>query len=1287
MDKFTHLHVHSHYSILDGMSKVPDLIAKCQKNGMHAMALTDHGNMFGIKDLFDTSKKVNGKCKKAVSECKEAIGKETDPQKKAELEAQLPELEKKAAEYIPFKPIIGIEAYCAHENRHLKDHRGWHLILLAKNKTGYKSLCKLSSIAFTEGYYYNARIDKEILEKYHEGLICCSACLGGEVPKKILAGDLAEAEKTVLWFKNLFGDDYYLEMQRHKTDKPNASTETFELQEKVNKVLIEFSKKHNIKLIATNDVHFVEEDHGEAHDRLICLSTGKDFDDPNRMHYTKQEWLKTPDEMEAVFSDIPEALSNTVEIADKVETYDIDSGPIMPKFDIPESFGTEEEYRKKLTEKDLFDEFTQDENGNIVLSQEDAEKKIKKLGGYEKLYRIKLEADYLSKLTYDGAKFRYGDTLTPEQSERIKFELHVMKTMGFPGYFLIVSDYIRAAREELDVWVGPGRGSAAGSVVAYCLKITNIDPLKYDLLFERFLNPDRISLPDIDVDFDDDGRGKVLDWVTEKYGKEKVAHIITYGTMATKSSVADVGRVQKVPLPIVNAIKKLIPEKSFEEYQVKAVDGEVPKKMPKVNLGTCYKYIPELQQLTKGIQPETENFKIPLEGQNDNIASMLKYAKDLEDTNRQIGIHACGVIIGAQDLTDIAPVCTIKDKDTDSDVVVTQYDGHVVESVGLIKMDFLGLKTLSLQKETLKNIKKHRGIDIDLEAIPIDDKLTYQLYSEGRTIGTFQFESPGMQKYLKELKPTQITDLIAMNALYRPGPMDYIPTFINRKLGKEPISYDIPVMEKYLKDTYGVTVYQEQVMLLSRLLAGFTRGQADSLRKAMGKKIAAMLADLKPKFIEGGKKNGHDEKILLKIWGDWEKFASYAFNKSHAACYAWVAYQTGYLKAHYPAEYMAANLTRNKDSIDDVKKFMEECKAMKIDVKGPDINESDLNFSVTKDGGIRFGLGGIKGVGEAAVEGIVAEREKNGPFKDIYDFVERVNLSQVNRRTIESFAIAGAFDSFKDLKRSQFLEPIEGDTMTFSEALGKYGQKMKAGGDTGGNSLFGGTIEVNVKKPQPKNCDEWSDLVRLNKEKELVGIYLSAHPLDPYRIEIENYCNATMAQMADLTSLQTLKEVRVAGIVTGAAERTTKTGNPWGQLTVEDFDGSFAFPMFSKDYLKYKSFFTVNYAVLIRGNIQPRYNNPAEFEFKIQSIELLEDAKKKMLNSITLNIPISDLNTEMMGSIKEIAQRKGDYSLKFQFFDPKTKVAIRMGSRSYKIKIDNDLISRLKDQQIDYQIK
>ncbi|MCQ2973991.1 MAG: DNA polymerase III subunit alpha [Bacteroidales bacterium] len=1289
MTEFIHLHVHSHYSILDGMSKVPDLVNKCIKNGMKAMALTDHGNMYGIKDLFDTCKKINGKPKGKISDCEDEIKKNTDPEKTAELEAKLEQLKKEAAEYVPFKPIIGIETYCAHENfdvetqkGHEKSRGGWHLILIAKNKTGYKSLCKLSSLAFTKGYHYKPRIDKASLEKYHEGLIVCSACIGGEVPSKILQGDIEGAKESVKWFKNLFGDDYYLELQRHKTDKENSNTETFELQEQANKVLIEFAKEFNIKLIATNDVHFVEEEHGEAHDRLICLSTGKDYDDPDRMKYTKQEWLKTPDEMAQIFSDIPEALSNTLEIANKVEVYDINSDPIMPKFPIPQEFGTEEEYRKKFSEKDLFDEFTQDENGKVVLSQEDAEKKIKKLGGYEKLYRIKLEADYLSKLAYEGSVKRYGEKLNEEQAERIKFELHIMKTMGFPGYFLIVQDYIRGAREELGVSVGPGRGSAAGSVVAYCLGITNLDPLKYDLLFERFLNPDRISLPDIDVDFDDDGRGKVLDWVTHKYGAEKVAHIITYGTMATKSSIADVSRVQKIPLPIVNKIKSYIPEKTFEETQVKAVDGTVPKKMPKVNLGTCFKYIPELHQLVDGEEPEG----FQLEGQNNNVSSMLKYAKDLEDTNRQIGIHACGVIIGAQDLTDIAPVCTIKDKDSGQDVVVTQYDGHVVESVGLIKMDFLGLKTLSLIKETLKNIKKHRGEDIDIEAIPIDDPETYKLYSEGRTIGTFQFESPGMQKYLKELKPTQISDLIAMNALYRPGPMDYIPTFINRKLGKEPIEYDLPVMEKYLKDTYGVTVYQEQVMLLSRLLAGFTRGQADTLRKAMGKKLEAMLADLKPKFLDGGVKNGHPKEVLEKIWKDWEKFASYAFNKSHAACYGWVAYQTGYLKAHYPAEYMAANLTRNKDSITDVTKFMEECKAMKIEVKGPDVNESELNFSVTKDGGIRFGLGGIKGVGEAAVEAIVKEREKNGPYKDIYNFAERVNLSQVNRRTLENLALAGAFDSFNCITRTQFMGQALGENMTFSEALSKYGSRMQTDAGKVQNSLFGDTVVVEVKKPMPAPTEEWSNLVKLNKEKELVGIYLSAHPLDPYRLEIENYCNATCSELNEINNFKN-KDIKIAGIISAVESRTSKSGNPFGTFTLEDFSGGFKIVMFGKDYINYKQYFTVGYALLVKGKAMPKFNDPTDYEFKVQSIEMLNDVKDKMLNGITLKMPISDLNSEMIQRIKKLTERKGSSQLGFQFFDPKnSRISIKMHSRSYRIKIDNDLITKLKDEQIEYSI-
>ena len=1276
---FTHLHVHSHYSILDGMSKVPDLIKKCMANNMHAMALTDHGNMFGIKDFIDSAGKVNGAPKKDVKECQEKLEKETDDAQKAELQKKLDELKAKAEAFVPFKPIIGIEAYCAHESRFIKDTRGWHLILLAKNKTGYKNLCKLSSKAFTEGYYYNARIDHELLEQYHEGIICCSACLGGEVPQKIMNGDLAGAEKSILWFKNLFGDDYYLEMQRHQTDKPNADRTTFDRQQEVNKVLIDFARKHNIKLIATNDVHFVEEDHGEAHDRLICLSTGKDFNDPDRMHYTKQEWLKTPEQMAAIFADIPEALENTQEIADKVEVYSIDSDPIMPKFPIPDDFGTEEEYRERITEKELFDEFTQNEKHEVVLSQEDAEKKIKKLGGYDKLYRIKLEADYLAKLTWEGAHKRYGENLTPEQTERINFELHIMKTMGFPGYFLIVQDYIRAAREELGVSVGPGRGSAAGSVVAYCLRITDLDPLKYDLLFERFLNPDRISLPDIDVDFDDEGRGKVLDWVTEKYGAEKVAHIITYGTMASKSSIADVCRIQKIPLAISNEMKKLIPDRDFDENQVKAVEKEKPKKMPKVNLKNSYKYVPEFRDaLLKGYDTD----KIKLGEYAESIPSILKYAQELEDTNRQIGIHACGVIIGADDLTNFAPVCTVKDRKTNQDVVVTQYDGHVVENVGLIKMDFLGLSTLSLIKEAIRNVKKTRGIDVDIDHIPIDDKLTYKLYSEGRTIGTFQFESPGMQKYLRELQPTQISDLIAMNALYRPGPMDYIPQFIARKQGREPITYDIPDMEEYLKDTYGVTVYQEQVMLLSRKLAGFTRGEADTLRKAMGKKIAAMLAMLKPKFIEGGKKNGHDEQILLKIWADWEKFASYAFNKSHAACYAWVAYQTGFLKAHYPSEYMAANLTQSKDSIADVKKFMEECKVMKITVKGPDVNESELNFTANKKGDIRFGLGGIKGVGTSAVEAIVKEREANGKFKDIFDFVERVNLTSCNSKTIQSLAFAGAFDSL-GIKRELFMG--DAGEERFLDTLIRYGNNYQVDKQSNTNTLFGSMSEaIAIPHPHIPDIPDMPLLEKLNLEKEHVGIFLSGHPLDNVKFELENFCTISPKDLEQLESLRG-RDVSFGGLVTEVNERTTKNGKPCMNFTVEDFQGAAQLWLFGKDYEAFGKNVKKDQSIYVKARVDERQYPDKEgkksLEVRISSIRLLTNIREDFVNKLTININLQDLNKMNIDLIKKALSTKGNVSLYFSVYDPETKLTLNLLSHNSSVKLTDEVATFLTNNE------
>lgn len=1298
---FIHLHVHSHYSVLDGMSKVPDLVDKCRANGMHAMALTDHGNMFGIKELVDYSNKVNGASKKQLKELQKKLGDTEVAAERAEIEAKIEQLKAKIETEIPFKPIIGIEAYCARRELTLKDKNvkgvnpetgrefvvdrsGYHLILLAKNKRGYLNLCKLSSIAFTDGFYDRPRIDKKILEKYHEGLIVCSACLGGEIPQLVIAGKIDEAEKSINWFKSIFGDDYYIEIQRHKTDKFNADTKVYERQQQVIPVLVDLARRTNTKIIATNDVHFVEEEHGEAHDRLICLSTSKDLDDPTRMRYTKQEWLKTPDEMAAIFSDLPEALTNTLEIADKVETYSIESGPIMPMFDIPKDFGTEEQYRQKFTEEDLFNEFTRNEKGEVVMSQEDAEAKIKKLGGYDKLYRVKLEADYLAKLAWEGAKMRYGENLTEEQTERIEFELHIMKTMGFPGYFLIVQDYIRAAREELNVSVGPGRGSAAGSVVAYCLKITDVDPLKYDLLFERFLNPDRISLPDIDVDFDDDGRGAVLDWVTNKYGKERVAHIITYGTMATKSSIADVGRVQNVELSLVNKLKSFVPDK-FDDIIDPATGktfAEGKGKPPKVKLKNCFKYVKELRDARNG--------------DDDNVSSMLEYAEQLEDTIRQIGIHACGVIIGADDLTNFAPLCTVKDRATDQDVLVTQYDGHVIESVGLIKMDFLGLSTLSIIKEALKNIKHTTGRDIDIDAIPIDDELTFQLFSEGRTVGTFQFESPGMQKYLRELKPTVFEDLIAMNALYRPGPIEYIPQFIRRKHGEEEIKYDIPVMEKYLKDTYGVTVYQEQVMLLSRLLGGFTRGQSDALRKAMGKKIIAILNELKPKFIEGGKANGYDPDVLNKIWQDWEAFASYAFNKSHATCYAWVAYQTAYLKAHYPSEYMAGLLTRSKDDIKEVTKFMEECKAMKINVKGPNVNESELNFAVNKQGDILFGLGGVKGVGQSAVEAIVSEREKNGPFRGIYDFMERVDLSACNRKAIESLAYAGAFDVLGDIQREQFFAPSPSGE-SGSETLVRYGSRYQADKQATQNSLFGDAFgEIEIAKPAlPIIKNHWSSLERLNKERDVVGIYLTSHPLDEYRFEIKYMANTQLKELAELDDEALRRNIGrtfvVCGIVTSAVEKMTRKGTPCMITKLEDMSGACEIPLFGNDYAAYSGFFRQeNSYVSVTMSIERDRFDATKARKTIKKVCYMSDMLKPgALRSIILTIDLASLTREFLENFDSImkqnkprqnapAQRPDDRQrtvpVRMRIVDSAHNYDIRMSTNEYSVEIGRELL-------------
>ena len=1264
---FVHLHVHSQYSILDGQASIQKLVDKAMRDGQPGIALTDHGNMFGIKEFYNYVKKVKGKYKAQAAEAEARLAAlvdgsqaPADPAEIARCRAELADLKRKAA----FKPIIGSEVYVARRRMQDKegkpDQSGYHLILLAKNLKGYHNLIKIVSKAWTEGFYMRPRTDRVELEKYHEGLICCSACLAGEVPRAITADDMQKAEEAILWHKKLFGDDYYLELQLHKATVERANHEAYPMQLKVNEHLRRLAAKHGVRLVCTNDVHFVDEDNAEAHDRLICLSTGKDLDDPKRMLYSKQEWLKTREEMAAIFGDVPEAMATTVEICEQVETYSIDHSPIMPTFEIPAEFGTEEGYRQRFSEKDLFDEFTQDENGNVVLSEEEARKKIEKLGGYDKLYRIKLEADYLRKLTMDGARKRYGEQLTDEQQERLNFELHIMKTMGFPGYFLIVQDFIRAAREELDVSVGPGRGSAAGSAVAYCLGITQIDPIAYDLLFERFLNPDRISLPDIDVDFDDDGRGRVLNWVTQKYGKEKVAHIITYGTMATKMAIKDVARVQKLLLAESDRLCKLVPDK-------------IPDK--KLNLPNAIEYVPEL--------------KAAAESDNPVLRDTMRYAQMLEGNVRGTGVHACGTIICRDDITDWVPVSTADDKETGQKMLVTQYEGSVIEDTGLIKMDFLVLKTLSIIKDAVENIRLTTGRKIDIDDFSIiDDPATYKLFCEGRTVGTFQFESPGMQKYLRELQPSTFEDLIAMNALYRPGPMDYIPDFIARKHGRSPIVYDIPVMEKYLKDTYGVTVYQEQVMLLSRLLANFTRGESDTLRKAMGKKLKDKLDALKPKFIKGGQANGHDPKVLEKIWGDWEKFASYAFNKSHATCYSWVAFQTAYLKANYPSEYMAAVLSRNLTNVEQLTIYMNECKRMGINVLGPDINESMLQFSANKQGDVRFGLAAIKGVGEAAVESIIAERTKNGRFKDIYDFIERVDYSLVNRKCLENIAYAGGYDSISGFSRCKFfgVDQRDNNGVTYIEQLMRYGQRYQSEKNNAQQSLFGGdTGTTDITPPVIPACAEWSQLEKLNKEREVIGLYLSAHPLDDYKVIIRNMCKT---QVGDLDHLDELKgkEIAVAGMVVAVQNLTTKTGKPWGKFKLEDYNGTHEFALFGKDYENFRKYLFSDYFLFIRGRVQPRPYNDQELEFRITSmmqLSELQEAVKEVHVQLAVEEITRDLIARMGRSVKEA---KGNTLLRLNVYDRQAQVSLNLFSKSYKVSLTQGLVSFFEDNVIKYTV-
>ena len=1168
--KFTHFHVHSQYSILDGAASIPGLIEKAKADGQAALALTDHGNMFGIKLFYDTCRQKG------------------------------------------IKPILGCEAYVARVSLYNKekpvDRSGEHLIILAKNLTGYLNLVKLCSTAFCDGFYYRPRIDKTQLEKHHEGLIISSACLGGEIDQKIMAGDLEGAEKAALWYKNLFGEDYYLEVMRHPAADPKQRAEIYDNQQRCIQEKIKIARKLNIKLIATNDVHFLNEEDAEAHDLLICLNTRKDIDDPTRMRYTRQEWFKTTQEMIDLFPDLPEAIENTQEITDKVEEYELDSDPLMPVFPIPPELGTEEEYRQKFSQEDLFNEFTRDEKGNVVLTEEEANKKIKKLGGYDRLYRIKLEADYLKELTMKGVVKRYGENPSPEIMERIIFELHIMKTMGFPGYFLIVQDFIRAAR-DMGVIVGPGRGSAAGSAVAYCLGITNIDPIKYDLLFERFLNPDRISLPDIDVDFDDAGRQQVLEWVTEKYGADKVSHIVTFGSMAAKMAIKDVARVLKLELSEANRLAKMVPE------------------APKMTLKKAYKENPDLEKEKQSLNPL--------------ISKTIQFAETLEGSIRQTGVHACGILISRDPLTDHIPIMPTEGES----LMTTQYDGHFVEPIGLIKMDFLGLRTLSIIKTCLDNIKKSKHIVLNENEIPLDDEETFKLFTRGDTTGLFQFESPGMKKHLRALQPNRFEDLVAMNALYRPGPMEYIPSFIRRKHGEEPIEYDHPMMEPYLKDTYGITVYQEQVMLQSRALGLFTRGQSDTLRKAMGKKKFELLAELKGKFVEGCKNNpdfvqgakekGKDvEELVNKIWGDWEAFASYAFNKSHSVCYAYIAYQTGFLKAHYPAEFMAANLSNNLSDITKVTVFMDECKRMGLSVLAPDVNESYNDFTVNSHGQIRFGMAAIKGVGEAAVEKIIEEREKNGPYKDVYDFFERIDYKSVNKKTIENLVTAGGLDSF-GYHRAQYLHLVDATT-TVLDNLVNYGQKNQQDSMNLQATLFGELDGFEVTKPNIPDCEPWHDYEKSKKEKELIGIYLTSHPLDPYKLEMQLLCTPVKELNSGLETFKG-KEINIAGIITAKREGKTKTGKDFGILTLEDFSGTYELAFFGKDYTDFRQYFIDETAIYVKGKVGPKWGKEGnELTFTIQKVGLLEALTENAIRSITLQVDIEKLTLETVTEIHEL---------------------------------------------------
>ena len=1160
MPSFTHLHVHTQYSILDGASNIPLLVDKAKALGMEALAITDHGNMFGVKEFHSYASRKG------------------------------------------IKPVIGCEIYVARstieEKSGKEDRSGDHLILLAKNIKGYKNLVKLVSLAWIKGFYYKPRIDKSLLVKYSEGLIASSACLAGEIPDAILNNNMTAAEEAIQNYLDIFGEDFYLEIQRHETNDPGADRSAFPQQQRVIEAYRKLAVKYNIRIIATNDVHFINAEDAEAHDRLICINTAKDLDDPDRLRYSKQEYLKSEEEMRNIFSDIPEAVDNVVDLVNKVEKYKLDNDPIMPDFEIPPDFSSKDEYLKHLT--------------------------------------------------YEGAEKRWGN-LTTDKKERIDFELDTIAKMGFPAYFLIVWDFLRAAR-EMGVAVGPGRGSAAGSAVAYCLRITDIDPIKYGLLFERFLNPDRISMPDIDIDFDEDGREDVLRYVVNKYGHDKVAHIITFGTMGAKMAIRDVARVQKLPLPEADRLAKMVPEK------------------PGISLTAAYDEVPELVK--------------EKESGNELISQTLKYAEVLEGSVRQTGVHACGIIISKESLDDYIPLSTAKD----TNLYVTQYEGNHVESVGLLKMDFLGLKTLSIIRDAIENIKKTRGIHIDVDNLPLDDKKTFELFSNGETTGIFQFESVGMKRYLKELLPNRFEDLIAMNALYRPGPMEYIPQFIRRKHGHEDTDYQLPVMEKYLSDTYGVTVYQEQVMLLSQELAGFTKGQADSLRKAMGKKKKSLMDEMKTLFFEGCSKNGYEEADIQKIWSDWEHFAQYAFNKSHSTCYALVAFQTGYLKANYPAEYMAAVLSRNISDIKKITTFMDETRRMGIEVLGPDINESNVKFTVNKDGNIRFGLGAIKGVGENAVLQLIEERELNGLFSDIYDFVGRVNLNSINKKTLEAMAVAGAFDFFQGISRAQYFA-LDAKGSTFIESLIRFGNNLKTVVQSNQNTLFGDSGGFTIIKPEPASCPDWPKLEKLNREKEVIGIYLSSHPLDEFRLEINTFTNATLAELQNMRDFLD-RDVSVAGMVIDTKNGIGKNGKPYGSVTIQDYTDSFRIMTFDKEYLEYSKFFIMGYYLLVKGRVQKRRFKEEELEFRIKTISLLSSVKDELIKTVTLKVKTEDVTKQFIAELTEfIKENQGETELRFIFYDADDKISLPMFSRNVRVRLNNELILFLDDHpSIEYKV-